>query len=186
MTPHLSEETLHDYVDEELDAASALHADAHLRTCDACADALARLRVTVARIAALPSLARVTPRRLQLHPTPAPRLAWRTALRVAAALLLFGAGTAFGTWRERTNHRVSSAPGTLAATLEVQRAGSDYVSAVARSSTPTGPAAEVALAPVQAVAHELVKKSPGDADYRALLVLARQLRARAAQPTVSF
>jgi anti-sigma factor RsiW len=187
MTPHLLEDELHDYLDDDLDAASRTRADEHLAACDACTKALASLRATVARIAALPALAHVTPPRLELQPNPAVRpRAWTTALRVAAALLLFVAGAAFGTWRERAYHRVPAPPGALSATLEVQRAGSDYVAAVSRAATTTGPSAEVALGPVQAVAHELVKKSPDDPDYQALLVLARHLRARAAQPTVSF
>jgi hypothetical protein len=102
--------------------------------------------------------------------------------RIAAALVLFITGAAFGTWRER--HR-AIAPQTPVV-LEVQRAGSEYVAAVARTAAPDGPSTEVALGPVQAVASELVKKSPADPDYQALLALARHLRERAAQPTVSF
>jgi anti-sigma factor RsiW len=182
---HPAEDSLHDYLDDELDAAERRDVAEHLAHCSDCAARVAEIGAAIRAVASLPSVANVESPILSsgtAHP-PGPSLSLGMTGRIAAALVLFVAGAAFGTWRERHRPVLPQTP----AVLEVQRAGSEYVAAVARTATSNGPSAEVALGPVQAVARELVKKSPTDPDYQALLALARHLRARAAQPpTISF
>lgn len=120
------------------------------------------------------------------------RFGWtRPALRAAAAIAIFVLGAAVG----RTLGPASPDDGRyavedpLAAAAEVQRAGTDYVAAVARfravagtSSPVADQARDVALAAVHGAAWELSRLRPGDATAREILALARASRPAAEDP----
>lgn len=114
---------------------------------------------------------------------PPPRRA-SVLLRLAAALLLFVSGVAVGlVWgrSSATGAPIQASIHPLAAAEEVQRAGTEYVAAVAalreetRSEVRTQ-GREAALSTFYGAAHELARLSPDDASTSQLLSTASRAR----------
>lgn len=87
MNQHPDDQVLSDLVDDALDARTRSDADAHLAACDACFTRLQRMRVLVARAAALPAT------------MPAPPDEWR---RIRARLPHQSRGSASPWWTRRS------------------------------------------------------------------------------------
>ncbi len=166
MTMHPTEAELHDHADGLLPEADADRMEAHLAECDECAAFSARVGSLAAALSALPRAgdpardlwpgvaARTVdaPEGVIPFPTAAAR-AKREPSRVvvlrraAAAVLLFVGGVGVG---RVTGVRVEPAPVAVAeqpatpmeAAARVQRAGTEYVAAVAAFASLTGYASE--------------------------------------------
>jgi hypothetical protein len=103
------------------------------------------------------------------QPVPVPRRS-SALLRLAAAVLLFASGVAVGHVWGRSSVETPVAvqsEGSLAPAAEVQRAGTEYVAALAalRSETRAevrGQGREAALAALFGAAHELTRLTPED------------------------
>lgn len=143
--------------------------------------------VVAARMAAggsLPALYGPRPRRRSLG---------RVLTQLAAALVIFAGGVLAGReWDARPAAQPASTPGhadPLAAAAEVQRAGSEYVAALASLRRLEGPGdslakeqgCEAALSTLYGAAHELTKLSPDDQGARRILQTVSVTRS-AAQP----
>lgn len=122
------------------------------------------------------------------------RLLPRLPLQIAAALALFAGGVLVGqTWGDS---RPVEAPAPmpevpLAAAAEVQRAGSEYVSALARLDESTEEfereqGVDVALSTLQGAAYELVRLRPEDPQAGRILYTVSEARGKGAGPTVRF
>ncbi|MES1243297.1 MAG: hypothetical protein ABUT39_16920 [Acidobacteriota bacterium] len=89
-------------------------------------------------------------------------------LRIAAALLLFASGVAVGhLWGRSETAPAFQPAGTLAPATEVQRAGTEYVAALAAlrrepRSEVRGQGREAAFAAMFGAAHELARLTPED------------------------
>jgi anti-sigma factor RsiW len=168
MTMHPTEAELHDHADGLLPEADAARMEAHLAECGECAAFSARVRSLAAALSALPRAgdpardlwpavaARTVeaPEGVIPFPTAAAR-ARRDPSRVvvlqraAAAVLLFAGGVGVG---RVTGTRAEPAPAPIAAVgqpaspmeaaARVQRAGTEYVAAVAAFASLTGTANE--------------------------------------------
>ncbi|HYJ79395.1 MAG TPA: hypothetical protein VEW03_07345 [Longimicrobiaceae bacterium] len=190
MTTHLTETQLNDCADGvPVDSAAA----AHLRDCDECRAAVARIRTLTAGLAALPRLgepgrdlwpevaALTVDERPGVIRLPAASLRRPAAVphgwwRAAAAVLLFAAGAGVG--RATGGAPADPAPpavptyaaGPRDAAARVQRAGTEYVAAVASFAALGGTASEMelaqgrdaALAAMYGAAKELTRLSTAD------------------------
>jgi anti-sigma factor RsiW len=110
MTDHLTWETLNDFVDGVLPSPATAAAEAHIRECSACANALSELNATIAGARALPGTmalpdglwsdvqATIESRKVAHLPSgtsvPQPRGWWMTPGRLAAAAVVLMAATA--------------------------------------------------------------------------------------------
>lgn len=89
-------------------------------------------------------------------------------LRIAAALLLFASGVAVGhVWGRSETEPVVQVEGPLAPAAEVQRAGTEYVAALAAlrqepRAEVLGQGREAAFAAMFGAAHELTRLTPED------------------------
>jgi|GEM_PF-2806925 len=167
MTMHPTEAELHDHADGLLPEADAARMDAHLAECGECAAFVARVHSLAAALSALPRAgdpardlwpevaARTTDAPEGVIPFPAAAARARrgpsrpVVLRRAAAVLLFAGGVGVG---RVTGARPEPAPGPvffaerpaspMEAAARVQRAGTEYVAAVAAFASFTGSADE--------------------------------------------
>jgi anti-sigma factor RsiW len=168
MTMHPTEAELHDHADRLLPEADAARMDAHLAECDECASFVARAHSLAAALSALPRAgdpardlwadieARTTdvPEGVIPFPSPAARVRREPSRsvvlqRAAAAVLLFvggvGVGRVTGTRAEPAPQPIAAAeqPATpMEAAARVQRAGTEYVAAVAAFTSFSGSASE--------------------------------------------
>jgi hypothetical protein len=123
---------------------------------------------------------------------------WRPALRVplqiAAALALFAGGVLVGQRWGEPAPAVPPAPasrGPLAAAAEVQRAGTEYVSALSRLDESAGElereqGVDAALSTLQGAAWELVRLRPEDPHAGRILYTVSEARTDGEEPTVRF
>jgi hypothetical protein len=124
------------------------------------------------------------------------RRAFRVPLQVAAALALFAGGVVVG---QRWGDPQSAAPpppvtaGPLDAAAEVQRAGTEYVTALSRLDATAGAlerdqGVDAALSALQGAAYELVRLRPHDPQTGRILYTVSEARAQGdgSQPTVRF
>ena len=122
------------------------------------------------------------------------RRAVRVPLQVAAALALFAGGVLVG---QRWGEPAPAAPpapasrGPLAAAAEVQRAGSEYVSALSRLDESAGElereqGVDAALSTLQGAAWELVRLRPEDPHAGRILYTVSEARTDGEEPTVRF
>ena len=122
------------------------------------------------------------------------RLVPRLPLQIAAALALFAGGILVG---QRWGETVPAAPpppapeGPLAAAAEVQRAGSEYVSALSRLDESDGAlereqGVDAALSTLQGAAFELVRLRPDDPQAGRILYTVSEARSEGSEPTVRF
>jgi hypothetical protein len=123
---------------------------------------------------------------------------WRPALRVplqiAAALGLFVGGVLVGQqWREPAPAAppAPAARGPLATAAEVQRAGTEYVSALSRLDESAGElereqGVDAALSTLQGAAWELVRLRPEDPHAGRILYTVSEARTDGEEPTVRF
>ena len=167
----------------------------HIERCGDCAGYVQRVASLTETLRTLPTAARRIPpvdasvaRRVaaRAHPTP-----WRStsALKAAAAAaVIFSAGVAVGTTTRGAPGESSPPPTDLRPALDVQRAGTSYIAALARlnasASDDDAPAVygrEVALATLYGAAAEAVAPLGADAEASELLELARAVRNRAAR-----
>jgi anti-sigma factor RsiW len=168
MTMHPTEAELHDHADGLLPEADAARMDAHLAECGECAAFVARVHSLTAALSALPRAgdpardlwpevaARTTDAPEGVIPFPSAAARTRrepsrsvVLQRVAAAVLLFAGGVGVG---RVTGARPEPAPQPIAAVEQpaspmeaaarVQRAGTEYVAAVAAFASFTGTASE--------------------------------------------
>jgi hypothetical protein len=122
--------------------------------------------------------------------------ALRVPLRIAAALALFAGGGVVG---QRWGEPAPAAPpvpatrGPLAAAAEVQRAGTEYVTALSRLDATAGAleqdqGVDAALSALQGAAYELVRLRPDDPQAGRILYTVSEARAQGdgSQPTVRF
>jgi hypothetical protein len=129
-------------------------------------------------------------------PPAARRLVPRVPIQIAAALALFAGGILVG---QRWGAPAPAAPpapapeGPLAAAAEVQRTGTEYVSALSRLGEATGPlerdqGVDAALSALQGAAYELVRLRPDDPQTGRILYTVSEARADGdgTQPTVRF
>ena len=130
------------------------------------------------------------------QPGPARR---RTSLllRIAAALLLFASGVAVGHGWGRSSAPAADTPAAiqadspLAPATEVQRAGTEYVAALAAlrrepRAEVRGQGREAALAALVGAAHELTRLTPEDAAASEVLSTVSQARERTVRRAVRF
>jgi hypothetical protein len=124
------------------------------------------------------------------------RRAFRVPLQVAAALALFAGGVVVG---QRSGEPQPAAPpppvtaGPLDAAAEVQRAGTEYVTALSRLDATAGAlerdqGVDAALSALQGAAYELVRLRPHDPQTGRILYTVSEARAQGdgSQPTVRF
>lgn len=122
------------------------------------------------------------------------RLVPRLPLQIAAALALFAGGILVG---QRWGETAPAAPpqpdpeGPLAAAAEVQRAGSEYVSALSRLDESDGAlereqGVDAALSTLQGAAFELVRLRPDDPQAGRILYTVSEARSEGSEPTVRF
>lgn len=124
------------------------------------------------------------------------RRAFRVPLRIAAALALFAGGVVVG---QRWGEPAPAAPpppvtaSPLAAAAEVQRAGTEYVTALSRLDATAGAlerdqGVDAALSALQGAAYELVRLRPDDPQTGRILYTVSEARAQGdgSQPTVRF
>ena len=122
------------------------------------------------------------------------RLMPRLPLQLAAALALFAGGILVGQRWGETAPAASPPPapeGPLAAAAEVQRAGSEYVSALSRLDESDGAlereqGVDAALSTLQGAAFELVRLRPDDPQAGRILYTVSEARSRGSEPTVRF
>lgn len=123
-----------------------------------------------------------------------PSARWRTPLRIAAAIALFAGGVAVGQrWEREAPPPLPAAAETPYGTAaEVQRAGSEYVTALARLRE-GGPVerdqgVDAALSALQGAAYELVRLRPDDPQAGRILhtVSEARLDGDGTSPTVRF
>lgn len=118
-------------------------------------------------------------------------------LRIAAALLLFASGLAVGHAWGRSSAPPADTPaaahtrGPLAPAVEVQRAGTEYVAALAAlrrepRAEIRGQGREAALSALVGAAHELARLAPGDAAASEVLSTVSQARDRSVRRAVPF
>ncbi|HYO47481.1 MAG TPA: hypothetical protein VEY33_12420 [Gemmatimonadota bacterium] len=117
----------------------------------------------------------------------------RVPLQIAAALALFAGGVMVG---QRWGEPAPPAPAPespLAAAAEVQRAGTEYVSALSRLGESAGQVerdqgVDAALSALQGAAYELVRLRPDDPQAGRILYTVSEARADGdgTQPTVRF
>ena len=168
----------------------------HIDRCAECAAYVQRIRSLTNGLRELPTTARKTPpierhiaSRIAMRPR-AERWLNGSALRAAAAAaVIFGAGVAAGVATTRRPPDEPALPPTdLRPALDVQRAGTSYIAALARLNASTGGddarviyGREVALATLYGAAAEAVGPLGADPAASELLSLARTVRERAAQ-----
>ena len=122
------------------------------------------------------------------------RLVPRLPLQIAAALALFAGGILVGQrWGEpaRAETPAPVPEGPLAAAVEVQRAGSAYVSALSRLDESAGAiereqGVDAALSTLQGAAWELVRLRPDDPQAGRILYTVSEARGDGEGPTVRF
>jgi hypothetical protein len=115
-------------------------------------------------------------------------------LRLAAALLLFGSGVAVGhLWSRPAAEPPAAVPveSPLAPAAEVQRAGTEYVAALAALRQETreevrGQGREAALATLFGAAHELARLTPEDAAASQVLTTVSRAREGEVRHAVHF
>ncbi|MFN2383316.1 MAG: hypothetical protein ABR559_03525 [Gemmatimonadota bacterium] len=120
----------------------------------------------------------------------------RLPLRIAAAIALFAGGVVVGQRWEDPAPASPPAPATaspLDAAAEVQRAGTEYVTALSRLDATGGAlerdqGVEAALSALQGAAYELVRLRPGDPQAGRILYTVSEARADGdgTEPTVRF
>ncbi|HEX8693981.1 MAG TPA: zf-HC2 domain-containing protein [Longimicrobium sp.] len=189
MNEHYGEATLHDYADGTLPPGDEAAVAAHLATCGECRGRVERVRALTAALGALPRRAEpacdlwpgveartVEPDRRVIpfpaavapfHRRSAPSAAWQ---RAAAAVLLFVGGVGIGRTTTAAAGPDPALPAETPATAmeaaaRVQRAGTEYVAAVAAFAALTGQAEpaelaqgrEAALAAMYGAAKELTR-----------------------------
>jgi len=118
----------------------------------------------------------------------------RTPLRIAAALAVFASGVLVGQrWGEPAPPPAPAPEGSLAAAAEVQRAGTEYVTALARLGETSGEGerdqgVEAGLSALQGAAYELVRLRPDDPQTGRILYTVSEARVDGdgTPPTVRF
>jgi hypothetical protein len=120
----------------------------------------------------------------------------RVPLQIAAALALFAGGVVVGQQWGEPAPAAPPAPasgGPLAAAAEVQRAGTEYVTALSRLDASTGAlerdqGVDAALSALQGAAYELVRLRPDDPQAGRILYTVSEARAEGdgTEPTVRF
>jgi hypothetical protein len=144
-----------------------------------------------------PGLERAVGEEQRRDPTPgARRRIPRLPLRIAAAIALFAGGVVVGQRWEESPSAQPPAPESanpLDAAAEVQRAGTEYVTALSRLDAGTGAVerdqgVEAALSALQGAAYELVRLRPNDPQAGRILYTVSEARADGdgTGPTVSF
>lgn len=131
--------------------------------------------------------------RLTAQPVPVRRRS-PLLLRLAAALLLFAGGVAVGhVWGRSSVEPPAAvqADSPLAPATEVQRAGTEYVAALAAlrrepRAEVRGQGREAALSALVGAAHELARLAPGDAAASEVLSTVSQARDRSVRRAVPF
>jgi hypothetical protein len=180
MNEHVADEQLDAYVDGELGADDRATVDAHLMVCDLCRhrrEALARL---VHEIGALPResapstwvrasvIQATTTGQTLKHSRPRSSVIIRGIAASFAAAAIFLAGRLSASPQLATAQATEQAPAAMA----VQRAGTEYVAALARLSAERDSLAtpvleqgqEAGLAALYAAASEFTRLVPGDGD----------------------
>lgn len=184
MNDHPHELLLEAYVDGSIPADERAVIAMHIERCGDCAAYVQRVRSLAQSLRTLPRTAqRVPPFAARRRTAP-----WvsMSALRAAAvAALIFSAGVAVGTATRGAPGEPSPPPTEIRPALDVQRAGTSYIAALARlnASGDDAPAVygrEVALATLYGAAAEAVAPLRTDAEASELLELARVVRDRAA------
>jgi hypothetical protein len=169
----------------------------HVDQCAECAAYVQRIRSLTETLHGLPTTARSIP---PIEKSIAGRIAARTnserwmmrrspLMAAAAAAVIFSAGVAAGIATTRRAPAESPSPPTdLRPALDVQRAGTSYIAALARLNASTSGddarviyGREVALATLYGAAAEAVGPLAADPAASELLALARAVRERAAQ-----
>lgn len=117
----------------------------------------------------------------------------RVPLQIAAALVLFAGGVMVGQRWGEPAPRAPAPESPLAAAAEVQRAGTEYVSALSRLGESAGQVerdqgVDAALSALQGAAYELVRLRPEDPQAGRILYTVSEARADGdgTQPTVRF
>jgi hypothetical protein len=119
----------------------------------------------------------------------------RTPLRIAAALALFAGGVAVGQrWERSESPSLPAMSGTpYGSAAEVQRTGSEYVSALARlgqaqAGSERDQGVDAALSALQGAAYELVRLKPDDPQAGRILYTVSEARldGDGTSPTVRF
>lgn len=130
--------------------------------------------------------------RLTTQPLPA-RHRSPLFLRLAAAILLFASGVAVGhVWAPpEAEPPVAQTRGALAPATEVQRAGTEYVAALAAlrrepRAEIRGQGREAALSALVGAAHELARLAPEDAAASEVLSTVSQAREKSVRRAVHF
>ncbi|MGQ0714897.1 MAG: anti-sigma factor family protein [Gemmatimonadaceae bacterium] len=179
-TPRDDERVVGEHVDRCAECA------AYVRRIRSLAEALHRLPATARRI---PPVERSIARRIAERPRVERWMSASPLKAAAAALVIFGAGLATGIATTRGAPAESSPPPTdIREALDVQRAGTSYIAALAKlNATMRDDDArvvygrEVALATLYGAAAEAVGPLGPDPAASELLTLARTVRERAAQ-----
>lgn len=168
----------------------------HVEQCAECAGYVQRTRSLTDVLRELPTTARKIPpiekniaRRIAVRPNTGRWLTRSPLMAAAAAAMIFGAGVAAGVATTRRGpNEPSSAPTDLRPVLDVQRAGTSYIAALARLNASTDRddarviyGREVALATLYGATAEAVGPLGADPSASELLELARTVRERAAQ-----
>jgi hypothetical protein len=119
----------------------------------------------------------------------------RLPLQIAAALALFAGGVVVGQrWGAPdagVEAPIDRGDNRLAAAAEIQRAGSEYVSALSRLDESAGAfereqGVDAALSTLQGAAWELARLRPDDPQAGRLLYTVSEARTDGEEPTVSF
>lgn len=126
----------------------------------------------------------------RLAPPRRQRRLGRLLIQAAAALLIFAAGFLAGQLRHSESVPgpvVTARRAPLAAAIEVQRTGTEYVTALAALRSQNDPASraqgrEAALSTLYGAAHELTRLSPEDARARQILNTVSTTRSAAREP----
>ncbi|HUF89597.1 MAG TPA: hypothetical protein VMR66_06415 [Gemmatimonadota bacterium] len=117
---------------------------------------------------------------------------WRTPLRIAAAIALFAGGVVVGQRWERPAPLPAAAETPYGTAAEVQRAGSEYVTALARLRAggvgEWDQGVDAALSTLQGAAYELVRLRPDDPQAGRILYTVSEARldGDGTPPTVRF
>ena len=179
MNGHPNELLLEAYIDGTATADEHRVVAEHIERCGACAGYVQRVTSLTDSLRTLPTTARRIPPIVH-------RKSMSPLMAAAAAAVIFSAGVAVGTATRGTPGASSPPPTDIRPALDVQRAGTSYIAALARlnasgDDAPTVYAREVALATLYGAAAEAVAPLRTDAEASALLELARTVRDRAAQ-----